>query len=85
MGGSEIFGPLLRAGLVDLDQCSEAVKKRWCIFQVFLPPKLTIFLGEGPFPRIEGPFQKLRAQTVRGDQALLLDDDTSSHLIPGLI
>ena len=47
MGGSEILGPLLRAGLVDLDQCSEAVKKRWCIFQVFLPPKLA-FMAKIP-------------------------------------
>ena len=47
MGGSEIFGPLLRARLVDLDHffakckfciCWQAVKKNWCIFQVFLPP-----------------------------------------------
>ena len=51
MSGSEIFGPLLRAGLVDLDQCSEAVKKRWCIFQVFLPPKLTIFFRGGAFSK----------------------------------
>ena len=25
---------------------------------MFLPPKLAIFLGEGPFPRIEGPLSK---------------------------
>ena len=35
--------------------CSEAVKKLWYVFQVFLPPKLTVFLGEGPVPKIEGP------------------------------
>ena len=29
-------------------------KKIWCIFQVFLPPKLVFFLGEGPFSKIEG-------------------------------
>ena len=85
MGGSEILGPLLRAGLVDLDQCSEAVKNVGAFSRCFCPLNWPFFLGEGPFPRIEGPFQKLRAQTVRGDQALLLDDDTSSHLIPGLI
>ena len=52
MSGSEIFGPLLRAGLVDLDHffakckfyiCSYGVKFFWCIFQVFLPPKLVVF------------------------------------------
>ena len=52
MSGSEIFRPLLRAGLVDLDQffakckfyiCSHGANKFWCIFQVFFPPKLVVF------------------------------------------
>ena len=25
------------------------------MFQVFLAPKFTVFLGEGPVPKIEGP------------------------------
>ena len=64
ISGSEIFGPLLRAGLVDLDQffakckfwiCWQAVKKNRCTFyRCFCPPNWPFLLGVGPFSNIEG-------------------------------
>ena len=36
----------------------------------FYPLKWAIFWGHRHFPRIEGPFQKLRGRAVRGPQAL---------------
>ena len=70
MSGSEIFGPLLRPGLADLDhfffaKCKfciryEAVKNFGACSNCLYPLNCTFSGGEGPFPRIEGPFPKLR-------------------------
>ena len=32
----------------------ELWKENWCVFQGVLPPWLAVFLGEGPFSKIEG-------------------------------
>ena len=58
MSGGKLFGPLLRAGLVDLDHffatckfciCWQAVKKIWCVSRCICPLNRPFFRGGAVF------------------------------------